>query len=275
MLSAAYRSTVGKKVIMAVTGLMLIGFLVGHMAGNLKAFAGIDPTSGLHKLDEYAHFLREIGEKMLGKGGVLWLVRIVLLGAVGLHILSAIQLARINKRARGSSYQTVRYNSSTIASRSMYYGGLVIAFFIVFHILHFTTGNLHFRGFIEGKVYNNVVLAFQSPLIVLIYLAALTAVALHTYHAGWSLFQTLGLDTPQINRPLRIGVKVLAVVLFLGFLAVPFSVLLGGLKPYPEVISLQQESRMQPQSRESARIESPSMPSDQERFQHELPLEPL
>lgn len=222
-----YRSSIGKKIVMALTGLLLVGFLVGHMVGNLKAFGGVDPLTGMHKLDAYALFLREIGEKMLGHGGFLWLSRIVLLGAVLLHITAAVQLAAMNRRARGRSYETQRFSSATLASRGMLVGGVVLLVFIIFHILHFTTGTLHFRGFVEGNVFENVVRGFQSFPVLVFYLIALGAVALHVYHGGWSLLQTLGLDSPYLNSSVRRGVRVLAVLLFVGFSSVPLGVATG------------------------------------------------
>lgn len=234
-----YGSTIGKKITMAVTGLVLIGFVVGHMAGNLKIFAGADPASGIYKIDHYGEFLREIGSNMLGHAGFLWIVRVVLLVCVALHALSGIQLARLNRVAKPAGYKVTSYRSANAASRTMLYGGLFLIVFITFHILHLTTGSVHYRGFVEGKVYSNVFSAFQSPVLVGFYVLSMALLGLHLYHGTWSCFQTLGVDTPRWNRTIRTAAKFVAVALFLGFSAVPVSVAVGFLKA-PQQAAAQQ-----------------------------------
>lgn len=226
-----YRSTVGKKVVMALTGLVLVGFVIGHMAGNLKMFAGFDALAGDYKMDLYAVFLREIGAMMLGHGNFLWLVRVGLLLCVILHVVSAVQLSAINARAKAKGYVSPDYGSSTVASRSMKVGGVLLLLFIIYHILHFTTGHAHTAGFVHGQVYANVYNAFQSGLIVAIYCVAMLMLGLHLYHGIWSMCQTLGLDTPRWNCGLRALAKLIAIVVCLGFIAVPVCVKLGCLKP--------------------------------------------
>lgn len=227
-----YRSTVGKKIVMALTGLVLIGFVAGHMAGNLKIFAGADPITGVYKIDHYAEFLHEMGADLFGHEGVLWIVRVVLLVCVVLHALSGIQLARLNRAAKPAGYKVCAYRSANAASRTMLYGGLFLIAFITFHILHLTTGTLHYRGFVEEQVYANVYSAFQSPLLVGFYVASMAALGLHLYHGTWSCFQTLGVDTPRWNGPIRAVAKVAAVVIFVGFSAVPLAVA-SGILPAP------------------------------------------
>lgn len=226
-----YRSTVGKKIIMAITGLLLIGFLIGHMIGNLKMFAGMDPDTGRYKLDLYAEFLRSMGHEMLGHETALWIVRGGLLACVLLHILMALQLSIINSRARPVGYKVNSYQSSTLASRGMMIGGLILLAFIVFHILHFTTGDLHFRDFKEGHVYANVWKGFQSPLVTGFYLLAMLSVCFHTFHGAWSVFQTLGIDSPKLNPILRKGAFFVAMILLIGFSSVPVAVALNYVKP--------------------------------------------
>jgi succinate dehydrogenase / fumarate reductase cytochrome b subunit len=226
-----YGSTVGKKITMALTGLVLVGFVVGHMAGNLKIFAGYDVASGGYKIDHYGEFLREIGAEMLGHAGFLWIVRVVLLVCVVLHAVSGIQLARLNRHAKPSGYKVTSYRSANAASRTMLYGGLFLIVFITYHILHFTTGAVHYRGFVEGKVYANVFSAFQSPLIAGFYVVSMALLALHLYHGTWSMFQTLGVDAPRWNKGLRTIAKVVAVAMFVGFSSVPVAILSGDLPP--------------------------------------------
>jgi len=220
-----FRSTLGKKVIVALTGMVLFAFVVAHMIGNLKMFLG-PGSDGTAALDHYAEFLRSAGEVLFGRGGLLWLVRIVLLAAAVLHVCVTIQLWRLNRAARPEPYAGRRvYLMSTFASRTMLWGGLLIAAFIVLHILHFTTGDLHLQGFVEGMVYANVYRAFSVPYVSAAYTAAMIPVGLHIYHGAWSMFQTLGLDDPSRNRGLRLFAAAMALIVFLGFIAVPIAVL--------------------------------------------------
>lgn len=225
-----YGSTVGKKIVMALTGLVLIGFVAGHMAGNLKIFAGADPSTGVYKIDHYGEFLREMGSEMFGHAGFLWIVRVVLLVCVALHAMSGIQLARLNRVAKPAGYKVTSYRSANAASRTMLYGGLFLIVFITFHILHLTTGSVHYRGFVEGRVYANVYSAFQSPVLVGFYVVSMALLGLHLYHGTWSCFQTLGVDTPRWNKTIRAAAKLLAVAIFVGFSAVPVSVAAGVLQ---------------------------------------------
>lgn len=236
-LGSFYASSVGKKVTMAVTGLVMVGFVVGHMIGNLKIFGGIDPTTGIYKLNMYAAYLREIGEELLGHAVLLWIARLTLIGSVIIHAVSAVLLTRQNRASKPPVKVNRSYRSATIASRTMSVGGAIVAGFIIIHILHFTTGTLHLNGFVEGAVYENVYSGFQNWSFVILYTIAITAVAFHLYHGGWSLFQTLGFDSPRWNRPLRSSVKVMSAVLWIGFLAVPYSVAFGIL-PAPEGVTI-------------------------------------
>ncbi len=222
-----YRSSVGKKAVVAVTGLVLFGFVVLHMLGNLKAFLGVDPLTGVHHLDTYALFLREMGHEFLGKGTALWLTRIVLLVCLIVHVSTVIQLQAINAAARPEQYVHSPHRDSTYAARSMFWGGLFLLIFVVYHILHFTTGTLYFQGFVEGRVYQNVSRAFVMPSILVFYLSAMAVLGFHLYHGAWSLFQTLGLDGPKTNLKLRNFAKTMAVVVALGFISVPLAIFLG------------------------------------------------
>lgn len=227
ILKEFYSSTVGKKVAIAASGIVLVLFVLGHMAGNLKIFAGIDPATGDYKIDDYGRFLRAAGAEMLGHSGVLWIVRVVLLACIVIHAVSGIQLARLNRRAKPVGYQVQSYRSANAASRTMVYGGLFLVLFVIAHILHFTTGTIHFRGFVEGEVYANVWRAFQSWGTVSFYVTAMALLALHLYHGTWSMFQTLGIDAPGWNAGLRRTAKAVAIALFVGFSAVPVSIGLG------------------------------------------------
>jgi succinate dehydrogenase / fumarate reductase, cytochrome b subunit len=219
-----YRSTVGKKVVMAVSGLIGVGFIVAHMIGNLKIF------QGQQAINDYGHFLREVGYPLLGQGQVLWLARIVLLAAIIAHVVSAYQLSRQSYAARPRSYGRKGVVQASYASRTMRWGGIIILLFVVYHILHFTTGAAH-GNFAYGDVYNNVVYGFQNPLAAGFYIVAMVALAFHLYHGAWSMFQTLGLNNHRYNafwRYLSVGI---AVVVAVGNISIPLAVLLGFLQP--------------------------------------------
>jgi succinate dehydrogenase / fumarate reductase cytochrome b subunit len=215
-----YRTSVGKKFYMAVSGVILIGFLVAHMVGNLKMYLG--PEAFNH----YAEFLREVGEPVLPRTVGLWIFRIVLLGCVGLHMLSAWQVYLQSRNARGGKYEKEESLSFAYASRTMRWGGVIIAVFVVYHILHFTVGTVH-PDFVHGDAYRNVVLGFQNPLVVGAYTVAMIMVTFHVYHGLWSAFQTVGANHPKYNPIRRPLALVLALLLLLGFLSVPAGVMAG------------------------------------------------
>ncbi|MBX7138836.1 MAG: succinate dehydrogenase cytochrome b subunit [Oligoflexia bacterium] len=222
-----YKTTVGKKIVVASTGVVLFLFVLGHMAGNLKAFMGFNAASGRYKLDEYGEFLRTMGHEVMGNYTALWIVRVVLLLCLLLHLITIVQLQYQKQRARPIGYAKREYDCATYAARSMFLGGLLLLIFIVYHLLHLTTGTLHFRGFEEGAVYSNVVTAFNQPLIVAGYLVAMLILSMHLFHGVWSMFQTLGLDTPQRNKLLRTIAAAASVIIGLGFASVPIAVASG------------------------------------------------
>lgn len=215
-----YSTTIGKKIVMAAASLVLVGFVIGHMVGNLKIFMG--PESFNH----YSEGLRTFGAPFLADSQALWLIRLILLAALLVHVVAAVQLWATSRAARSVPYKKFDPQVFSHASRTMKWGGVAILLFVVYHILHFTTGQAH-GDFIPGNPYHNLVAGFQSPLIVLIYLAALTALALHVYHGTWSAFQTFGFSNPRYNSYRRPTALVLTVILIGGFAIVPLAVLLG------------------------------------------------
>ena len=215
-----YRSQVAKKAVMAVTGVMLFGFVLGHMVGNLKLFLGAE------KLNAYAEGLRALGAPIFGHGDVLWLARIGLLAAVGLHMLSAWQLTLLNRKARPVAYTRQTTQVATYAARTMRYGGVIILFFVVYHLLHLTAGNLHV-DFRAGDVYHNLVVAFQNPLVAGFYLLAVTSLGFHLYHGLWSLFQSLGWSGPRLDPFRRQFAIAFAVLVTAGFVSVPVAIFTG------------------------------------------------
>jgi succinate dehydrogenase / fumarate reductase cytochrome b subunit len=214
--NALFQSVIGKKVVMAVTGFVLFGFVIGHMVGNLQLFAGPE------KLNKYAELLQSLG-------GALWAVRLFLLGCVALHILSAMQLWSNKNQARPQGYVKKASIATSYAARTMIWSGPIIAFFIVYHLLHFTTGQAH-PAFVKGNVYQNVVIGFQNPVVALFYMVANVMLAIHLYHGVWSMFQTLGVNHPRYTPLLRNFAKLFGFVIGAGNVSMPLAVLAGIVK---------------------------------------------
>jgi succinate dehydrogenase / fumarate reductase cytochrome b subunit len=218
-----YRSSIGKKILMAVTGVVFVLFVIAHMVGNLKAFMGPE------HFDEYAHFLREVGEPVFPYGTLLWIFRIVLLGSLAIHAVFALQTWRTSAVARPVKYaRGLQPEESTFASRTMRWGGIVLFLFVVAHLLHFTTGHLH-PDFVPGAAYQNLILGFEVEWVAVLYVAVMLVLGLHLYHGVWSSFQTLGLNHRRYNRYRRPLAAAVALVVTLGFVAVPVAVLTGTL----------------------------------------------
>jgi len=232
-----YRTAIGKKIVVAVTGVVLFGFLILHMFGNLKVFFGATA------LDEYALHLRTIGEGIFGWGGVLWITRIVLIASVLAHIITVILLVIQNRKARPVGYRKHRTQAATIAARLMEVSGLLILVFVVLHILQFTTGNIQPApvlfseqdGRMMADVYLNLYAAFSIWWVAWLYIFAMACICVHLYHGGWSFLQTLGFDNQDRNVGARVWAWCLSVGLFLGFSSVPLGFWTGYL-PAPESV---------------------------------------
>lgn len=218
--ASLYRSSVGKKVAMAVTGVFFLGWTVGHVYGNLKAFQGPEA------INAYAEHLRELGAPLLGHGQALWAIRLLLIAALVLHVAAAVQLTRQSRAARPVAYRKAPHLELTYASRTMRWGGAIILFYVIYHLLHMTWGTAH-QDFVHGDVYHNLVAGFQQWPVTGAYLVATAALALHLYHGVWSAFQTLGASHPRFNALRRPLAAVAAVGLFAGFAAVPLAVQVG------------------------------------------------
>lgn len=203
---------------MAVSGLIMLGYLVAHVVGNLKIFFGPD------EFNAYGHWLRTMGAPVLHHSWALWIVRVVLLAAVVGHAVSAYQLSRRDIRARPQAYVHKRPRAS-YATRTMRWGGVILALFIVWHVLDLTTGTVHPGGFEEGRPYQNVVDTFSTWYGNVIYIVAMLAVGLHIRHGFWSAAQTLGAGSAARDRALRAAADGLALVLTAGFVSVPVAVM--------------------------------------------------
>lgn len=214
-----FRSSIGKKIVMAITGLVWIGYLLLHMYGNLKVFAGADA------FNHYAESLRTLGEPVLAHGHLLMLVRIVLAISLALHVWAAIALKAMAMRARPRNYATYEIVEANYATVTMRWGGAAIAAFTIYHLAHFTWGMRALQNdFVRGEPYHNLISGFQNPLHVALYLAALTVVGLHLYHGTWSFFQTMGLRRSALDPGIRALSLVLALAISIGFATVPISV---------------------------------------------------
>lgn len=233
--ASLHRTTVGLKILMAATGFLLFGFVFVHMLGNLKVFYGAGHDGHAAKLDQYAHFLRTFGEPALGEEQLLWIARIVLLAAVAIHLWAAIALTLRNRAARPVGYRKWKAETSTYASRTMIWGGVIIGLFVVYHILHFTTGHLYPGGLatvvIDGETspgaFANVVGAFSIWWVALIYIVANVALGFHLYHGVWSSLKSLGADNPRYEGARRAFSAAFAVAVTAGNVSVPVAVLSG------------------------------------------------
>lgn len=225
-----YRSSIGKKAIMALTGLIGIGFLILHMYGNLKIFEGPE------YFNAYAAGLRTLGSPIFGPVHLLWVARIVLLGALVAHLWAAYTLTRQDwaGRPRAMRYTQQKSVQATYASRTMRWGGVILALFVVFHIMHFTLGLVgygagEYQHEANGQfyAYQNVVNGFKLWPATIFYIIAMLALGLHIYHGFWSMFQTLGLNSYRTNMLLRGLATAVALVLVVGFVSVPLAVMFG------------------------------------------------
>ncbi|MEE3327466.1 MAG: succinate dehydrogenase cytochrome b subunit [Myxococcota bacterium] len=222
-----YRSVIGKKFIVAVTGSIMIGFLILHGWGNLKVFSSAT-AAGVPEVDIYADFLRTMGAPILPYGSALWIIRIVVLVSLILHIVCVTQLARHNRRARPIHYKHARnLKEATLPARAMLYTGSIVVLFLGFHLAQFTVGGVGPGQFVQGDVYGNLYAAFQHPGYVVLYVSVMAIIGIHLYHGAWSLFQTLGWDNPDRNKSLRLLSVAVGLAIFLVFSAIPISFISG------------------------------------------------
>jgi succinate dehydrogenase / fumarate reductase cytochrome b subunit len=216
-----YRSAVGKKQVLAVTGIVLMGYVLLHMVGNLKLYLGAE------SLNRYGEWLREVGEPALPREVLLWSARGVLIVSVVLHIHAAYALTVINRRARPERYRAKPdYVATDFASRTMRWSGVIVALFVVFHLLDLTWGTAN-PGYVQADVYHNVVASFERWPVALVYIAANVALGLHLYHGAWSLFQSMGWSNRRFNHWRRYFSVGFAAVVTAGNISFPLAVLTG------------------------------------------------
>jgi succinate dehydrogenase / fumarate reductase, cytochrome b subunit len=208
-----YGTSIGKKLVMAVTGVILFGFVIGHMLGNLQVFIGA------HQMNEYAAMLR-------ANAVLLWGVRLVLLVAVIWHIVAAVQLTRMSQRSRPEGYHYKDVIQADYAARTMRWSGPIIGVFVIYHLLHFTTGSVH-PQFDVHDVYRNVISGFRVWPVALFYMIAMVALAFHLWHGVWSMFQTLGLINPKSDKIIHRFAAIATLAIAIGFISIPMAVLAG------------------------------------------------
>jgi succinate dehydrogenase / fumarate reductase cytochrome b subunit len=213
-----WRSSLGKKFLMALTGVILFGFVIGHLAGNLQIFI---PDGGA-AIDAYGRFLQS--SKL-----ILWTTRLGLLAAVGLHIVCAIALTKQNRGARPEPYRYKDYREAGYASRTMMISGPLIALFVIYHLGHFTTGHFH-QDFHHLKVHDNMIAGFRVWWASVAYIAAMVLLGTHLYHGGWSMFQSMGVNHPKWTPVLKKGSAIVAILLTLGYISIPLAIWAGIVK---------------------------------------------
>ncbi|MCQ8770755.1 succinate dehydrogenase cytochrome b subunit [Streptomyces telluris] len=223
LIGSVWRSTVGKKAVMAVTGMIMLAYLVAHVVGNLKVFFGAG------EFNHYGHWIRTVGEPFLHYEWFLWIARAALGTAVVLHGVAAYQLSRRDLAARPQNYAGTRGKKgrrASYATRTMRWGGVILGLFIVWHVLDLTTLTVNPNAE-EGRPYENLVASLDRPAVTAFYIAAMLALGLHIRHGFWSAAQTLGANSPRRDRALKFLANALALVLTCGFIAVPVGVLTG------------------------------------------------
>jgi len=220
--SRSTHSTIALKLLMALSGLVFIGFVLLHMYGNLKAFAGHDAYN------EYAHHLRTLGEPMLPHEGALWIIRVVLLGSLVVHVYAAFTLWRRSRNARTVKYVVKKHTGAIPASRMMRFGGVALLLFLVWHLLNFTVGKVNVSGGATNDPYNLLVDTFDVWWMTLIYIVAMLALGAHLHHGIWSAAQTLGwTGTAAKRQRAKVLGFVIALIVSIGFSLVPLAVLAG------------------------------------------------
>jgi len=221
-----YGSAVGKKYAMAVTGIMMLGFVIAHMIGNLKMYLGAGD------FNHYAEFLRELLVPILPRTVALWLMRFGLIGAVALHVHAAYGLTVLNRHARSVKYQSPRdYQVATFASRTMRWTGIIVALFAFWHLADLTWGWWNAVGndgtFVRGDAYGNVVRSFERVPVAALYIVANIALGIHLFHGTWSLFQSMGWNNPRFNQWRRYLATAVATIVVVGNVSFPIAVLAG------------------------------------------------
>lgn len=222
-----YASALGKKAAMAVTGIIGMGFVFLHMAGNLKIYTG-ENAEGVKHIDEYGEWLRSLGEPALPHTAALWILRAILILAVLIHIHAAVSLSVMNRRSRPRGYRAGRSYvlGNTYVARSMRLTGVLLVGFIIFHLFDLTWGPAN-PDFERGAVFHNVTSSLERWWVAVIYIVGNLALGLHLWHGAWSLFQSLGLNTPRFNAWRRYFAAAFTVIVVGANLTFPILIVSG------------------------------------------------
>jgi len=220
-----WKSAVGKKWLMAVSGVILLGYVLAHMVGTLKVFLGRE------QIDTYAEWLRTLGEPVFPRTVVLWALRTVLIAAFFVHVVAAYQLTRMNHAARPVKYQSKRdYVAANFASRTMRWTGVIVALFLVYHLMDQTWGTAN-DDFVRGDPYHNMFVSFQHWPVAIVYILACIALGIHVFHGAWAMFNSLGINNPRYNLWKRYFAGTFAVVLTVGYVSMPLLIVTGVVTP--------------------------------------------
>jgi succinate dehydrogenase / fumarate reductase cytochrome b subunit len=233
-----YSTAVGKKYVMAITGIVGIGFVVMHMLGNLKVYLGI--VDGQYDIDVYGEYLREILVPILPRTWFLWILRIVLIVALALHLHAAYSLTVMNRRARPVKYQSARdYEIANFASRTMRWTGIIVVLFLFFHLADFTWGWFN-PDFERGAVYRNLDASLSRLPVAILYIVANIALGIHLFHGTWSLFQSIGWNNPRFNEWRRYLATAIATAIVVGNCSFPIMVQAGVIEFDPNAETVQE-----------------------------------
>jgi succinate dehydrogenase cytochrome b subunit len=220
-----WKSAIGKKWVMAVSGIILLGYVLAHMVGTLKVFLGEE------QINTYAEWLRDLGEPALPRTVVLWAMRTVLIAAFFFHILAAYQLTRMNHAARPVKYQSPRdYAAANFASRTMRWTGVIVLLFLIYHLLDQTWGPAN-SDFIRGNPYHNMFISFDRVPVAIVYILACIALGIHMFHGAWAMFNSLGINNPKYNLWKRYFAGAFSVVVTVGYVSMPLLIVTGAVSP--------------------------------------------
>jgi succinate dehydrogenase / fumarate reductase cytochrome b subunit len=215
---AFWRSTVGKKWLMAVSGIVLMLFVLVHLIGNIKLYLSKE------EINLYGEALRNMPGALLPRTVLLWTIRLGLIAAFVVHIVAAASLTITNHRARPVKYRSKRdYVAANFASRTMRWTGVIVLLFLLFHLADLTWGQAN-SEFVRGDPYNNLIYSLQRPAVAILYMVAMVALGIHLFHGAWSMFQSLGLNNPKYNGARRYFATGFAAVIMLGNLSFPILV---------------------------------------------------
>jgi succinate dehydrogenase / fumarate reductase cytochrome b subunit len=229
-----YRSAIGKKWLMAISGIILLAYLIAHLVGNLKVYLGVDPISGIPEINEYGEALRRLFYPILPRHVPLWIMRAGLFVATVVHVDAATRLTIMNRRARSIAYAGPRdYQIANYASRTMRWSGFIVLGFVLFHLADLTWGlrPAASEAYLRGDIQANLLASLSRPPVAALYIVANLVLAPHIFHGTWSLFQSLGVNHPHFNQWRRYLAWAVAIVLTAGNLSFPVAIWAGWLKP--------------------------------------------